>query len=200
MPYPQRNPGFLTAFMDSQRPPPGSHLSAFLHGESTFGDSRSGGEREEEIQPVRRATAPIHSNPRETLQGYYGPGVRPRASTMSIIDPVHSPNTRPRSPDRSTTLYQEPGNREASGGNNSRPPPSYEWPYQDTGEWKKASKHSHHRPDVDFKAWRKARPRPMLFPNIMDRRIRQKSIGTLLSGTLLTLVLTTCEYKYSTLR
>lgn len=200
MPYPQRSRELVAAFCESQRPPPGSHLSAFLHGQSVVGRSR-----QQDVEQntsgrgiPRRVTAPVLTQAPESLDGYYAPAadVRPRASTFSVIDPVHSPTLGVRRPGQSTVFYGDPqaweGNQhvhpalrraQVSECEIKAPPPA-----------KKARrKHHHHRqrPSIS-KSTEKDPRRPVLFPKVTDPRVRLKSIGTLVTGTTLILVLTTC--------
>ena len=185
--------------MNSQRPPPGSHLSAFLHGESTMNGGRSGNRQRGTQGVSRRATAPVSEAPLDSFDSYYGPDLRPRASTLSVIDPVHSPNPASRGHDQSTMFYQYP--REPSDPRTQLPGysqaavPGRRREKRCRWERKPVGKH-HHRKKSTPTDWEKEGPKPMLFPKVQDRRVRQKSMGTLISGTLLTVILTTCKQPY----
>ena len=208
MPYPQNGggrsaPSLLTA---SQRPPAGSHLSAWLHGDSAVVrhhlDTKCRPTGKRKPVHVRSATAPVQrSGDRSNLLAPRP--LRPRASTMSVIDPVQSSNPSARTRTLSNSLYGAPRSRYNSthaAFEASAVPPLASGALRDSvvREYTRKGyrRHRHHHRHQTA-AWEKpsSKPRPMCFPNITNRKIRQKSIGTLISGTLLTLVLTTCESK-----
>ena len=195
MPYPQRTAGFVTAFINSQRPPPGSHLSAFLHGESTMGGSRKDRPSNAHNVTTRRATAPDLVAPMDEFGAPHNPDLRPRASTMSIIDPMHSPVLGIRRHGQSTTMFDDVS-RDPEHGARGVFHPDAQLDWREEAVFKNPDRKQKPRKSAT-EVWEPSAPKPMLFPKVKDRRVRQKSIGTLISGTLLTLVLTTCKYDHS---
>ena len=206
MPYPQQGDhSASTIFINSQRPPPGSHLSAWLHGDSTV--VRNHLNRKCKPTGMRKAThargvtAPVQQ-PQGSFDSYNAPPKRPRPSTLSVLDPVQSSHpavTRT----VSTDFYEPPRSRY----NSTHPanagaaiPPFATGALQDPMPKKDIRRKHHHRhrryTTAACEKQQQQKAQPTCFPSISDRRIRQKSIGTLISGTLLMLVLTICKYHF----
>ena len=198
-----------TMFVNSQRPPTGSHLSAWLHGDSTVVrhhlDSKSKPTGMRKAMHTRSVTAPVQRHRGGDLESGPVPLHRSRASTNSILNITDSSNPAIRRP-ASTSNCHPPRSRY----NSSHPafaggamPPSAGTAVPAPTRASGATCLHQHRPQKFPSATyekqllqqrqHQHQPRPMCFPGITDRKIRQKSIGTLVSGTLLTLVLTICE-------
>ena len=208
MPYPQDG-GYSASslFLASQRPPAGSHLSAWLHGDSAVvrehldNKSRPTGKRKP--VHVRSATAPVRAF-RDRPDYYEIRRLRPRASTMSVIDPIQSSSTASRTRTLSTSLYGAPRSRY----NSTHPafeattiPPLASGALRDSvvREYTRRGHRRHrHQRRHQTAAWEKqnTKPRPRRLPHITNGKLRQKAIGTLISGTLLMLVLTTCKSNF----
>lgn len=175
---------WLGAFLATQHVPAGSHLSTWFHGESVMDRhdrcrrGRSGGpasEKDLEALP----TSQVH------LEAYTS-GLRSPSSTRSIIDPVQSPVnfSRPLHSDGSLGFNdnQESYTHPAFGSPILIEPP-------------KKRKRGHHG-----RALKKSRKAPRhTFFHSQDPQVRRKSIGTLVAGTLLVIVLTTCKSPYRSL-
>lgn len=198
-----------TMFVNSQRPPTGSHLSAWLHGDSTVVrhhlDSKSKPTGMRKAKHTRSVTAPVQRHRGGDLESGPVPLQRSRASTNSILNITDSSNPAMRRP-ASTSDRHPPRSRY----NSSHPafvggamPPFAGTAVLAPTQASDATYIHQYRPQrFPSAAYEKQqlqehrhqhRPRPMCFPGITDRKIRQKSIGTLVSGTLLTVVLTICE-------
>ena len=169
---------WLGAFLATQHVPAGSRLSTWFHGESVMDGhdrrprARSRGpasEKDIEVLPTSRFQLENHTS-----------GLRSPSSTRSIIDPIQSPVSfsRPLHSDgsRSFSDFQEDCTHPAFGSPTLIEPP-------------KTRKRGHH--GRALKNSRKA-PRHTFFRS-QDPQVRRKSIGTLLTGTLLVVVLTTCK-------
>lgn len=163
----------MDRFIATQRIPRGSRLSGWLHGSSVRDNS---GRR-----------PPIHTRKTSHTSTYcfaaaerghqrHAPGIRSYPSTRGLIDPVHSPTYGPRQPaygsDSRHEVYLERLRAELGSAPRER-----------------CSKRRHQQ---------KSRRAPaknerLCFPQIKDSKMRQKIIGCLFFGTLLTIVLTTCK-------
>ncbi|KAF6226395.1 hypothetical protein HO133_009261 [Letharia lupina] len=161
----------MDRFIATQRIPRGSRLSGWLHGSSVRDNS---GRR-----------PPIHTRKTSHTSTYcfaaaerghqrHAPGIRSYPSTRGLIDPVHSPTYGPRQPtygsDSRHEVYLERLCAELGSAPRER-----------------CSKRRHQQ---------KSRRAPaknerLCFPQIKDSKMRQKIIGCLFFGTLLTIVLTT---------
>ena len=209
MPYPQHGGhNASTMFVNSQRPPAGSHLSAWLHGDSTVVRNHLNSKQKptgrRKATHTRSSTAPVE-RPRGGFESCNVPRTRPRTSTLSLVDLMQAPHRAgPRT--ASTSFYGPPRSRY----NSTHPafvgaavPPyamgALQYPTRSNDI---KCKHQHRPRRYATAAYEKQRQplqqqqqqsRPMCFPSITDRKIRQKSIGTLVFGTLLMLVLTICE-------
>ena len=168
-------------FKASQRPPPGSRLSAWLHGASVLHSDRN-----------RLATHNRNTSHTSTYCYYQTPrrrseerrtGLRPAASTRGVIDPVHSPTA---------TAWPMPP--QAQNARNQHTPLSPVDAYQNrtlAGMGHPRSKTGQRRAK-DRQAQMTSTRR--CFPHISDPKIRQKAIGCLIFGTILTIVLTICTF------
>lgn len=174
-PTPSLGPGQhsrMDRIIASQRIPRGSRLSGWLHGYS--------------VSDKDRKRPPIHSKKTShtsthcfaaTERGHqhHAPGIRSYPSTRGLIDPVHSPTYGPRQlthgSDSRHEAYLERLRAEL------RSPP------RENRSNRRHRKKSKRAP---------ARSERFCFPQIKDLRVRQKIIGCLFFGTLLTIVLTTC--------
>ena len=169
----------MSRFKASQRPPTGSRLSAWLHGASAMNDDR-GRPRAHNRKISHTSTYCYHQTPRRR-SAERPTGLRPAASTRGVIDPVHSPTAPawPMPPQGHHTRNQQ---RPLS------PVDAYQtrmlaemgFPPSKTRHRKGVAKPLH------IKHERKC------FPHIADRKIRQKAIGCVFFGTLLTIILTIC--------
>lgn len=173
---------WLGAFLSTQHVPAGSRLSTWFHGESVMDRhdrrprARSRGtasEKDLEALPTSR----FHLDS-------YTPGLRSPSSTRSIIDPIQSPVNFSR------PLHSD-GSRSFSHLQEGYTDPAFDSPI--LIEPPKKRKSGGHRGRA-LKSSRKA-PRHTFFRS-QDPQVRRKSIGTLVSGTLLVIVLTTCKSPY----
>lgn len=172
----------VSTFVESQRPRAGSRLSSFLHGYSVM-------DKKQKTHPtgIREPSQPqAHPSCRDQEGLYcFSPKSRSRTSTLSMIDPIHSPihGTGPLLPDN----LEYHRNHDHNGYNHpsvtSRAYPK-EFYYPRRPNPKGRHHHSRRR-----KPSKRTRTR---FPHIADPRVRHKLIGTLTSGTLLALILITC--------
>ena len=159
----------------SQRIPRGSRLSGWLHGSSV---RRSDGNR----PPVHaRKTKTSHTSTycfAAAEQGHQtqAPGIRSYPSTRGVIDPVHSPTYGPRQltygSDPRHAAYLERLRAELGS------VPRKQCSKKRNGQKSKQSP---------------AKDERFCFPQIKDLKLRQKMIGCVFFGTLLTILLTTCK-------
>lgn len=179
----------MATFAASQRPRPGTRLSSFLHGESVMDQFRkvpAGRGKVSYAYPQKVHTARHEFGHYQSQSETHPPISRSPSSTRSIIDPLHSPInfSRPmtneilesvdsHNPEYVHPAFTSPDVQEK--GRSSRP--------------RRKAKHGRRKAELT------SNPHPRTcFPQIMDRHIRQKMLGCLLSGTLLTIVLTTCTF------
>lgn len=176
-----RAPGLLQRMdrlIASQRIPHGSRLSGWLHGSSV---RRSDGKK----PPVHaRKTKTSHTSTycfaaAEQGHQHQAPGIRSYPSTRGVIDPVHSPTYGP---------------RQLTYGSDPRHAAYLERLRAELGSvpLKQCSKKRHGQ---------KSKPSPaknerVCFPQIKDLKLRQKMIGCVFFGTLLTILLTTCKSSH----
>ena len=164
----------MDRFLASQRIPHGSRLSGWLHGSSV---RRNDGKK----PPAHsRKPKPSHTSTycfAAAEQGHqnHAPGIRSYPSTRGIIDPVYSPTYSPRQlmygSDPRHHAYLERLRAELS----SAP--------------REHGNKSHHRQRSKRSPSKNER---LCFPHIKNMKLRQKIIGCLFFGTLLTILLTTC--------
>ncbi|KAL6713951.1 hypothetical protein ACLMJK_008445 [Lecanora helva] len=169
----------VSRFKASQRPPPGSRLSAWFHGFSVMDNNRR--RTNTHNRNVSRTDTYCHHQTPRRRSFEHATGRRPAASTRGVLDPEHSP---------ATNVWHIP------------PPP----PVRDTrfSVYPIASSHVNQihghgqssRQPVKLRQ-EKSDPRPVhpkqgraCFPSIKDPKIRQKAIGCLFFGIILTTVLT----------
>lgn len=171
----------MHGFLSSQRIPRGSRLSGWLHGSSVWGnDSRR---------------PPIHDRETSHTSTYcfaaagrghhhHAPGIRSYPSTRGLIDPVvqsptYGPSQLTHGSDPRHGAYLERLRAELG----SVP--------RDHGNKRV---HCHHKGCERQRSKRApAKNKHLCFPQIQDMKMRQKIVGCLFFGTLLTIVLTTCE-------
>lgn len=176
------------SFAVSQRPRPGTRLSSFLHGESTFHRRKSSkGLRSfpcASVQNVPTARHELeHYPPRDET---FHPGLRSPSSTRSIIDPLHSPlNVSTPMADNDIADVPDDSAEYVHPAFASPPFPERQRVPQD---WR-SNRHRRARPKHASEAAHRRR-----FPHNADPHTRRKLIGCLVSGTLLTVVMTTCRY------
>lgn len=173
-PMPSLTPGQhprMDRFIASQRIPRGSRLSGWLHGYSVRDNDRK--------RPPIHTKKISHTSTRcfaaaERGQQHHAPGIRSYPSTRGLIDPVHSPTYGP-----GQLTYGSDSRHEAY---LERLRAELRSPPRENRSKRRHRKKSKRAP---------ARSERLCFPQIKDMRMRQKIIGCLFFGTLLTLVLTT---------
>ena len=159
-----------------------SRFSAFFHGHSVLTKERYSppSVSTKAAQPFSSHSAILGDIPRRP-----GPVSRSRTSTRSLIDPISSPLSSPRTPQiEEPWLYNgvlfRPVATQAStprlSTQTDQQPPIRSAVHYD-------------RPSLS----RKAKEKRRCFPAVKDHRIKQKIIGSLISGTLLVLLLTICK-------
>ena len=171
-------PDMATArFKATQRPPPGSRFSAWLHGTSTLGTDRSR-HTTHARQTSHISTYCYHQTPRRRSRERMT-GLRPANSTRGMIDPVHSPNMGiwPASP---------------RGRENDRPLSPLDT-YQ-TRMLKEMGYSQNGRRSTKSAQSQRTQARAC-FPQIKDPQIRAKAIGCLVFGPMLAIILTICAYS-----
>ncbi|KAL9133130.1 MAG: hypothetical protein Q9175_005690 [Cornicularia normoerica] len=157
----------------SQRIPRGSRLSGWLHGSSVWDNDR----RRPPI-PTRKIShtstycfAAAERGPR-----YHASGIRSYPSTRGLIDPVHSPSYGPRQLTYGSVSRHDAYLERLRAELGSLP--------REHGS-KRQRRHRQRPKRAPTKAER------LCFPQIRGLKMRQKIIGCLVFGTLLTIVLTT---------
>lgn len=178
----------LTFFV-SQRPRPGTRLSSFLHGESTF-DRRKSSNGLCNFPP---ASAQNVRTARHELEYYpprdetFHPGLRSPSSTRSVIDPLHSPImvSRPMANDHLEDAVNERAKYVH---------PAFASPLLSERQRGPRERRSNRHRGDGLKYPTKIVHRNR-FPHDTDPRMRRILIGCLASATLLTVVLTTCRYS-----
>ena len=159
----------------SQRIPRGSRLSGWLHRSSVLGS---------DTRPSAHTKSTSHTSTycfaaAEGGHQHHAPGIRSYPSTRGLIDPVHSPTYGPRQPthgfDSRRDAYLERLRAEMGS------PPR---------EHRSKRRHRQRSKRTPAKSGR------LCFPQIKDLKMRQKIIGCLIFGTLLTIVLTTCKSSH----
>ena len=166
----------MDRFIASQRIPPGSRLSGWLHGSSV----RSKDSKKPPVhtrKPKTSHTSTYCFAAAEGQQQNHAPGIRSYPSTRGVIDPVHSPTYSPRKltygPDPRHVAYLERLRAELG----SVPREHHSKKRQQRQKSKRAP----------------AKNERFCFPQIKDLKLRQKIIGCLFFGTLLAILLTTCK-------
>ena len=173
-PMPSLAPGQyprMDRLIASQRIPHGSRLSGWLHGSSVRTK-----DRREPPNFTRKTSHTSTSCFAAAERRQHATGIRSYPSTRGLIDPVHSPSCGPRQlthgPDPRRDAYLERLRAELS----SQP--------------RERCSKRHHQQRLKRAPAKKGR---LCFPQIKDLKIRQKIIGCLFFGTLLTIILTTCN-------
>ena len=168
-------PPSMNRFIDSQRIPHGSRLSGWLHGSSVRGkDGRNPPAQTRKPQTSHTSTYCFAAAERE--HQHHAAGIRSYPSTRGVIDPVHSPTYSPRQ-----LTYGSDPRHEA---------------YLQRLRVELGSVPREHGSKKIHRQKPKRSPaknEPLCFPQIKDPQTRQKAMGCLFFGTLLTIVLTTCK-------
>ena len=165
----------MDRFIASQRIPRGSRLSGWLHGSSVRNNDR------------RRP--PVHTRKTSHTSTYcfaaaegrnrnHAPGIRSYPSTRGLIDPVHSP-------------INGIGPRQLTYGSDPRHDAYLERLRAELGS--RPREHCNKKGHRQRSKRAPAKNKRLCFPQIKDLKMRQKIIGCLFFGTLLTIVLTTCK-------
>lgn len=156
----------------SQRIPRGSRLSGWLHGYSV----RDKDSKRSPI-PARKTsrTSTYCFAAAERGQPTHAPGIRSYPSTRGLIDPVHSPTYGP---------------RQLRYGSDSRHETYLERLRAELGSLPRENRSKTHQRKRSKRA--PVKNKRLCFPHIKDLKMRQKTIGCLLFGTLSIIVLTTC--------
>ena len=172
MPQAKHRSAWLAMFLEAQRIPPGSRLSLWLHGESAVGDDRRSRHNQGNTQWQDRSSPVVADpTPREPASQD-----RDQPSRNLLESPINF--SRPRTyngSNASEEQYMHPAFA-------SPIPP-------DTPHYQSGKPHLERQKP-------KSRPREghkSVFHS-KDPRVQCKSIGTLVSGVLLTIVLTTCTF------
>ena len=164
----------MDRFLASQRIPHGSRLSRWLHGSSVRGSDSKKPPPHTKKPKVSRTSTHCFAT---TEQGHqqHAPGIRSYPSTRDLIDPVHSPSRSPRQlaygSDARHVAYLERLRAEMAS-----------TPGERCGK-SRSRQRSTRSPTKNER---------LCFPQIKNVKTRQKAIGCLFFGTLLTIVLTTC--------
>ena len=173
------NSGWIKAVIATQRIPPGSRLSAWLHGESVM-DRDSEGQQAHGAQHMSEKDVESMPTARHHFENY-SPAHRSPASPHCMVDPLGSPInfSRPITHDLFVDIHHQ---------HDSYVHPAFASPAIMESPKNQAKAHNQ-RPTAKHNLKATA---PAFFHS-KDPRIRRKSIGTLVSGTLLIIVLTTCK-------
>ena len=167
----------MDRFIASQRIPRGSRLSGWLHGTSV----RNNDARKPRVHARKTSHTSTHCF--ATADGRHqnhAPGIRSYPSTRGVIDPVHSPTNGPRQLTYGSDPRHDAYLQRLRAELGSRP--------REHG-----TKNGHgHRQRPKRTPPRNQR---LCFPQIKDAKMRQKIFGCLFFGTLLTIILTTCESR-----
>lgn len=171
---PSLTPGRMDRFIVSQRIPRGSRLSGWLHGSSVPDSDR----RKSPIYTGKTFHTSTHCF--ATAEGGHqrnAPGIRSYPSTRGLIDPVHSPTFVP---------------RQLTHGSDPRHDVYLERLRAEMGSLprKNCDNKKHHQRRPKRAPAKNAR---LCLPKTKSLKMRQKIIGCLLFGTLLIMILTTCE-------
>ena len=163
----------MNRFIASQRIPRGSRLSGWLHGSSVRHKDR----RRPPVQPRKTMqTSTYCFAEAEGGQQTRTPGIRSYPSTRGLIDPVHSPTYGP---------------RQLTYGSVSRHDAYLERLRAEMGSLPRENFSKRRHQQRSKRA--PAKNERLCFPKIKDLKTRQKTLGCLLFGTLLIIVLTTCK-------
>lgn len=160
-----------------------ARFSAFFHGHSVLTKERYGmSNNKSETACAYRQHVPIA---RDGLRRD-GPASRSRTSTRSLIDPISSPLSSPGSP-RAEELWHYRG--------------AFFRPVSTLAPAPRIETRTDHRQRAHVPIHcqrlslpRMAKEKRRCLPNVKDRQIKYKIIGSLIFGTLLVLFLTSCEY------
>ena len=161
-------PRWIEAFITTQRIPRGSRLSAWLHGESVMSRKNE----KQSVGGMRQISRPIPTA-RHHIENY-SPTLRPAplASPLNFSRPLTDDPFFSSNHEDAAYIH-----------------PAFASPDSVDSKPRYINK-AHHRPTLAKDGMQK--PAPKFFRS-KNPRIRRKSIGTLVSGTLLIIVLTTCK-------
>lgn len=163
----------MDRFIDSQRIPHGSRLSGWLHGSSVRGkDGKKPPVQTRKPKTSHTSTYCFAAAERE--HQHHAAGIRSYSSTRGVIDPVHSPAYAP---------------RQLTYGSDPRHEAYLQRLRVELGSVPR--EHSSKRYHRQRPKRSPAKNERFCFPQIKDLKMRQKAIGCLVFGTLLTIVLTT---------
>lgn len=160
-------------------------LSAWFHGHSVIGDNRS---RSSRRAPKSWRTRGHSMSPYEPADSVNISGIRSPSSTRSIIDPASSPNVG--SGLASTSVLNHMNGEQSTSIGGTRY--DGERVIGCEGGTRTRTRLALSRPK------RKPRPntqRRHCFPGFKNRKVKKKTIGCLVSGGLLAIILTTCKFS-----
>ena len=168
-----RNEMSRSRFKLTQRPPRGSRLSVWLHGFSVVENSRGRAAAHTSTycysrRPPRRSNERVHR-------------LRPVNSTRGVIDPVHSPASATYRNGALGVTREDP----------ERLPVVHETCQLTALPQMGCS--DYYDPPKQFQKYSQRRQERACLPTIENSKIRRKILGCLVFGTLLTILLTTCE-------
>ena len=177
MKQPKIGTSWIALFLESQRIPPGSRLSTWLHGESAVKgklSKNSGNNRgnisEKKIEMIPGSNVHLDGYTMERTSREVPPSAGLHAST-NFSRPLTTDNLR-----YSTQSYIHP---------------AFASPFEMDAPCKKPANTRHQRPRQKTRAHRNG----LRCMRLKDPRIKCKSIGTFVSGTVLAVVLTVCEFR-----
>ena len=165
----------MDRFIASQRIPRGSRLSGWLHGSSV----RRNDGRKPPVQTKKPKTSHTSTYCFAVAEQENRPhlsGIRSYPSTRGVIDPVHSPSYSP------TQLTH---------GSDPRHAAYLERLRAELGSVPR--EHGNKRRHQQKPKRSPVKKQRLCFPQIKDLKTRQKILGCLFFGTVLTIVLTTCK-------
>ena len=166
----------MDRFLASQRIPRGSRLSGWFHGSSV----RSNDGKRPAIHTRKQKishTSTYCFAAAEPGHQHQAPGIRSFPSTRGLIDPVHSPTYGP---------------RQLTYGSDPRHDAYLKRLRAELGSAPR--EHSSKRRHQQRSKRSPAKNERLCFPQIKDVKMRQKVIGCLFFGSLLTILLTTCKF------
>ena len=166
----------MDRFLASQRIPRGSRLSGWLHGSSVRSNDGKGPAIHTR-KPKTSHTSTYCFAAAEPGHQHQAPGIRSYPSTRGVIDPVHSPTYSP---------------RQLTYGSDPRHDAYLQRLRAELGSAPR--EHSSKRRHQQRSKRSPAKNERLCFPQIKDLKMRQKVIGCLFFGSLLTILLTTCKF------
>ena len=173
-----RNDMSSSRFMARQRPPKGSRLSAWLHGFSIVDNDR--GRAAAHSRQISHTSTYCYSRTPRRRSRKRNHEFRPANSTRGLIDPDH-----PLISDTDQTPFPDPQE-----GDLQRPPSTHE-PCELTALPEMGCS-QYYVPQKRTKQLLKNRQEREYLPKFKASKIRNKVLGCLFFGTILTILLTTC--------